>query len=248
MKLFCKTIVIFLSLSVTALAQNPKSYKVNTQYKAYWGGFTVAEITSQTTIKPGEYDISAGYTVKGLAAIFGKSENTTMAQGIVSSSGEFRPELYESSGNFGKLTYYNRATFDPDTLKVKSHEQELNLREDTEYIPIADEEKYGFDPMTIFLNMMTNQNFKEEYKKLYTERQFGGIFVSEQTFICKEEKIIGSERRSVFEGEAVGCAIDGKRLSGQLKSTKPRKKRKRSRVDDDQESLLWFGKMDGFDA
>jgi len=240
--------LIFFSLSAFSLAQNPTSFVVNTEYKAYWAGFTVAEITSKTTIKPDQYGISAGYVVKGIAALFNKSENNTMAQGVISPSGEFRPELYESKGNFGTLTYFNRATFDPDTLKVLSHDQELNLREDTEYIPIEENEKYGFDPMTIFLNMMTNKNFKEDYKEFYTERQFGGIFVSEQTFICKEEKIMAAESCSVFEGEAIGCSIDGKRLAGQIKRTKPRKKRKRSRVDDNRESLLWFGKMDGFNA
>lgn len=248
MKLFCKIIAIFLCFSASSFAQNPTSYKVHTEYKAYWAGFTVAEISSETTIQPGEYGISAGYIVKGIAALFSKSTNNTMAEGIISASGEFRPKLYESKGNFGKLTYFNRATFNPDTLKVISHDQELKLRKDTEYIPIAEEEKYGFDPMTIFLNMMTNKNFKEDYKELYTERQFGGIFVSEQYFICKEQKVMEAEKRSVFHGEAVGCAIDGKRLEGQIVRTKPRKKRRRSRVDDDQESLLWFGKMDGFDA
>lgn len=248
MKLFCKIITIFIGLSAFAYAQNPTSFKVHAEYKAYWAGFTVAEISSETIIQPNEYGISASYLVKGIAALFSKSANNTMAEGIISASGEFRPELYQSKGNFGKLSYFNRATFDPDTLKVLSHDQELKLRKDTEYIPIAEEEKYGFDPMTIFLNMMTNKNFKEEYKELYTERQFGGIFVSEQYFICKEEKIMERESRSVFEGEAVGCAIDGKRLEGRIVNTKPRKKRRRSRVDDDQESLLWFGKMDGFDA
>ncbi len=248
MKIFYKTVIILLSMSTFAKAQDVPSYKVTLDYKAYWAGFVVAYITSETFISNDQYQIAAHYEVGGIARMFNESANDTLSRGIRLSGGEFRPKYYESSGNFGKLTYLNKVKFDPHTLKVMEHEQELNLREDTEYIPIPEEEKFGADPMSIFLNMIMNKDFKEDYKELETKRQFGGIFVSEQSFICEENEMMKPEGRSVFAGNASICAIDGKLIAGNIKRTKKRKKRKKSRVDDDQKTRLWFGKLDGFDA
>ncbi|MBT6032951.1 MAG: DUF3108 domain-containing protein [Kordiimonadaceae bacterium] len=237
-----------LSFVSYASAQDTSSYKATLNYKAYWAGFTVANITSETTINHDEYKITANYEVGGIARMFSKSANNTLSRGIKNDSGEYRPTYYESIGNFGKLTYLNQVKFDPKSLKVIEHTQELNLRDDLEYIPIAEEEKYGADPLSIFLNMTMNKNFNQVYKTLDTQRQFGGIFVSEQTFICEEQVIMEHESRSVFEGEATVCAIDGKLLAGSIKRTNPKKKRRKSRVDDDQKTRLWFGKLDGFEA
>ena len=241
-------VIIFFGLSAFAEAQDMPSYKVTLDYKAYWAGFVIANITSETFISEDEYQIYAHYEVGGIARMFNESANDTLSRGIRLSDGEFRPEYYESIGNFGKLTYLNKVKFDPDTLKVVEHDQELNLREDTEYIPIPEEEKFGADPMSIFLNMIMNRDFKEVYKELDTKRQFGGIFVSEQSFICEDSEQMEPEKRSVFEGDASICAIDGKLIAGNIKRAKKRKKRKKSRVDDDQKMRLWFGKLDGFDA
>lgn len=240
--------IVFMGLTATAYTQEQASYKVDLKYKAYWAGFVIAEITSQTSLTPSEYELRAHYQVKGIATMFNESTNNTMARGILNQNGEYRPKLYESVGNFGKLEYSNRAQFDPDTLKVTDHEQELTLREHLEYIPIDEEDKFGFDPMTLFLNMIMNPNFNEDYKEEYKERQFGGIFVSEQSFICDEQVVIERESRSVFQGDATVCKIDGERLAGGLKNTDPDRKRKKDRVDDDRDSRLWFGKMDGFDG
>jgi hypothetical protein len=248
MKLFYRTILLILSLTPFAVAQDASSYKATLTYKAYWAGFTVANISSETIINNDQYQISANYEVGGFARMFSKSANKTLSRGIQIENGEYRPTYYESSGNFGRLTYLNQAKFDPVSLKVTEHIQELNLRDDLEYIPIAEEEKYGADPLSIFLNMTMNENFNEDYKVLDTQRQFGGIFVSEQYFICEEQVVMEHESRSAFEGEATVCAIDGKRLAGNIKRLNPKKKRKKSRVDDDQKTRLWFGKLAGFQA
>ena len=241
-------VIILLSLSAFTEAKDMPPYKVTLDYKAYWAGFVIANITSETFISNDEYQIYAHYEVGGIARMFNESTNDTLSRGIRLPDGEFRPEYYESIGNFGKLTYLNKVKFDPYTLKVMEHDQELNLREGTEYIPIPEEEKFGADPMSIFLNMIMNKDFKEVYKELDTKRQFGGIFVSEQSFICEESEQMKPESRSVFEGEAIICAIDGKLIAGNIKRTKKRKKPRKRRVDDDQKTRLWFGKLDGFNA
>ena len=247
MRIFYRAILLLLCSAPFVHAQNSVPYKVNMHYKAYWGGFVVAEIASQTNINAARYQISANYRIKGLASILGKSQNNTMARGILATDGRFAPEFYESKGNFGKFKYHNQVTFDPETLKVTEHIQELELRKGTEYIPIADEDKYGIDPMTLFLNMIMNKNFNEDYIEEYKERQFGGLFVSEQSITCNENETLKEESRSVFKGETTVCKIDGELLAGGIKRTKPRKKNK-PREDDDQDSRLWFGKMKGFDA
>lgn len=248
MNLFYRTITLFLFMGSLAFAQMSPSYKVTLNYKAYWAGFTVAEISSETKITPRDYEITANYQVKGLASLFSKSANSTHARGIVNDNGLFRPQYYQSKGNFGSLNYLNQVKFNPETLQVIEHIQDLELRENTVYVPIKLHQKYGYDPLTIFLNMINNKKFSSDYKTLYTERQFGGIFVSEQSFICKETNDLDVEDRSVFSGFTHKCAIDGRRIAGNIKSTKPRKKRKRSRVDDDQDNFIWFGKMPGLDA
>jgi hypothetical protein len=248
MSIFYKTIVLFFALTAYAAAQSGSSYKVNLKYKAYWGGFTVAEINSDTIIDNDNYEVSADYQVKGIASIVGKMQNHTMARGIMHRTGEYRQEYYQSQGNFGKFKYLNKVTFNPDNLKVTDHVQEVELREDTEYVPVDDLDKHGFDPMTLFLNMIMNKNFNRDYKTEYSDRQFGGIFVSRQSFICDEYETRDRESRSVFEGETTICKIHGELLAGGIRSTDPNKKRKRGREDDDQDSRLWFGKMPGFDG
>ena len=248
MRLLGKIIMIYIGIGTFAYAQEQASYKVNLEYKAYWGGFVIAKINSQTSLTPSEYELRASYQFKGIAAMFNASANNTMARGILNQNGEYRPKLYESIGNFGKLKYLNRAHFDPETLKVINHEQELTLRENLEYIPIDEEDKFGYDPMSLFLNMIMNPNFNQDYQEEYKERQFGGIFVSEQSFLCDDWVVMKRESRSVFQGDATVCKIDGERLAGGLRNTDPDKKRKKGRVDDDRDSRLWFGKMDGFDG
>ena len=248
MKIFYKVVVILLSLSAFAEGQDMTSYKVSLDYKAYWAGFVIADITSETFISNDEYQIFAHYEVGGIARLFNKSANDTLSRGIRLSDGEFRPEYYESVGNFGKLTYLNKVKFDPDTLKVTKHDQELNLGKDAEYIPIPEEEKFGADPMSIFLNMIMIKDFNEAYKEPDTKRQFGGIFVSEQSFVCEKREQMKPESRSVFEGDASICAIDGKLIAGNIKRKKKREKPEKSRFDDDRKIRLWFGKLDGFDA
>ena len=246
MNILNKTVILFLCMTVFAVAQSAASYKVNLKYKAYWGGFTVAEISSDTVIDNNTYEVSANYQVKGIASIVGKMENRTMARGIMHRTGEYRPEYYESQGNFGKLKYSNKVTFNPDNLLVTNHIQDVELREDTEYAPIDDLDKHGFDPMTLFINMIMNENFNQDYKSQYNDRQFGGMFVSRQSFICDEYETRDEERRSVFAGDTTICKIDGKLLAGGIRNTAPNKKRRRGREDDDQDSRLWFGKMPGF--
>lgn len=240
------TIFSFLCLSVQA--QSAPTQKLTFKYKAYWGGFVVAEINNQTILGLDNYRTSATYSVKGIASVIGKMENQTMSRGIYHRTGEYRPEYYESMGNFGKFKYKNEIYFNPDTLMVTDHKQDLELREETEYIPIPDAHKHGMDPMTVFLNMVVNKDFKQDYKTGHNRRQYGGIFVSKQRFICDQEKTFEEEGRSVFEGEALGCQIEGQVLAGDIRSTNPDKKRRRGREDDDQESRLWFGKMAGFDG
>ncbi|MCC3859792.1 DUF3108 domain-containing protein [Pseudemcibacter aquimaris] len=248
MKILIRTILILFTFSAYANAQIGSSYKVNLKYKAYWGGFTVAEITSDTIIDNNNYEVSAHYKVKGIASIVGKMENNTMARGIMHRTGEYRQLYYQSQGNFGKFKYLNKVSFNPDNLMVTDHVQELELRENTEYIPIDDLDKHGFDPMTLFLNMIMNENFNRDYKNGYRDRQFGGVFVSSQSFLCDEYETLEKERRSVFEGETTICKIDGELLAGGIRSTDPKKERKRGREDDDQDSRLWFGKMPGFNG
>ena len=77
MSIFYKTIVLFFALTAYAAAQSGSSYKVNLKYKAYWGGFTVAEINSDTIIDNDNYEVSADYQVKGIASIVGKMQNHT---------------------------------------------------------------------------------------------------------------------------------------------------------------------------
>lgn len=248
MSIIYKVVFFFLSLTAFTAAQTATSYKVNLKYKAYWGGFTVAEINSDTIIDNDTYRVSADYQVKGIASIVGKMQNQTMARGIMHRTGEYRPQYYQSQGNFGKFKYSNKVTFNPDNLKVTNHIQEVELREDTEYVPIDDLDKHGFDPMTLFLNMIMNENFNQDYKTEYSDRQFGGIFVSRQSFICDDYETLDKESRSVFAGETTICKIDGKLLAGGIRNTDPDKKRRRGRENDDQDSRLWFGKMQGFNG
>ncbi len=238
---------LFLTL-LSAHAQADAGKKVFLKYKAYWAGFNIAEIESTTNLHDDSYDVSAQYTVKGIASIVGKMQNNTRAYGIKHRTGEYRPLYYESQGNFGKFKYLNQVNFDTDSLKVTDHVQELELREKTEYIPVPDAHKHGIDPMTMFLNMIVNENFPRDYKTEYTRRQFSGIFVTTQSFQCDERREFDEEGRSVFEGDAVGCKIDGELVAGGIRSTDPNRKRRRGREDDDQESVLWFGQMDGFDG
>ncbi len=246
MKYICTVFLITLMSIGNAHAQSPGGKKVYLKYKAYWAGFTIAEIESTTHLYDESYNVTAHYTVKGLASMISKMQNDTRAYGIKHRTGEYRPLYYETQGNFGKFKYLNQAHFDTDSLKVTDHVQELELREKTEYIPIPDEHKHGIDPMTMFLNMIVNENFPRDYKNSYNRRQFGGIFVSTQRFLCDENKVFEVEGRSVFEGEAIGCKIDGALVAGGIRSTDPNRKRRRGREDDDQESILWFGQMDGF--
>ena len=248
MRIFYKTILLFLMLSCFAAAQVSMPYKVTFKYKAYWAGFVIAEIDSETIIDATKYQITADYRVKGIASIMTKMQNHTMSRGILFTDGKYRPEYYENKGNFGDFKYLNQVSFDPETLKVINHVQDIELRKDTEYTPVAAEEKYGMDPMTMFLNMIMDPNFAEAYKEEYRERQFGGLFVSEQIFTCDDSEMMKKESRSVFMGEAIICKVDGKVISGDIKSTKLKKKRKKRRENDDQDSRLWFGKMDGFDG
>ncbi|HPF46089.1 MAG: DUF3108 domain-containing protein [Alphaproteobacteria bacterium] len=249
MKRIYGVFLLSILFSAQALAQIGTPYKVDMTYKAYWGGFVVAEIHSETALSATGYQLSADYKVKGFAAIISDMENRTMSRGILYTDGKYRPEYYESGGNFGKLKYKSQVSFDPKTLNVTNLVQEMELRKDSEYVPIEEDEKYGMDPMTMFLNLIMTPNFKEAYREKYSERQFGGMFVSEQSFTCDETEMMGRESRSVFEGEAIICKIDGKEISGDIKSTKPKKKKKRkSRERDDQDSRLWFGKMPGFEG
>lgn len=240
--------IIFMLSGSFAIAEEDKPYKVTLEYKAYWAGFVVANITSETTIKPQSYEVTAHYKVSGVASIFSNSENNTVTKGILHSSGEYRPNEYKSAGHFGEFEYLNHAFFDPDSLKVIDHIQDLKLRKDTEYIPIPEEEKFGSDPISIFLNMIMEKDFKNVFSETQKHRQFGGIFVSEQTYICDDQEIMKHESRSVFEGPTVICSFDGEMIAGDIKSTKKNKKRKKSRVDDDQKTRLWFGQMEGFNA
>jgi len=246
MKLIYRAILFFSILCSNAQAGDEQTQKVTFKYKAYWGGFVVAEISSQTLLAPNKYETSATYSVKGIASIIGKMENNTLSRGIYHRTGEYRPEYYESRGNFGKFKYKNEVHFNTDSLMVTDHVQDLELRKETEYIPIPDADKHGMDPMTIFLNMIVNKNFAQDYKTETHTRQFGGIFVSKQIFMCDQSKVFEEEGRSVFEGPAIGCQIDGVTLAGDIRSTNPDKKPRRGREGDDQESRLWFGKMDGF--
>ncbi len=246
MNIFIRAAFIFGLCFSIANAQNIPSQKINLKYKAYWGGFVVAEIESETTLDHSSYKIKANYSVKGIASIIGKMENSTMARGIMHRTGEYRPEYYESRGNFGKFNYVNQVTFNPDNLMVTDHVQDLELREKTEYIPVSKLDRHGIDPMTLYLNMIVNRNFERDYKNEFRRRQFGGIFVSRQSFICDEKDDLDKTGRSVFKGETVVCKIDGELLAGGIRSTDPKKKRRRGREDDDQDSRLWFGKMDGF--
>ncbi|MDG1859354.1 MAG: DUF3108 domain-containing protein, partial [Emcibacteraceae bacterium] len=207
---------------------------------------TVAEIASEAILHDKTYKISADYQVKGIASIMGKMQNHTKAHGILHRTGEYRPEYYESQGNFGKFKYSNQVTFNPNNLKVINHKQDLELRKGTEYIPIDELDQHGTDPMTLFLNMIMNERFDEAYKTEYRDRQYGGIFVSNQSFICDEKGMLEANGRSVFAGETTNCKIDGKLLAGGIRNTDPNKKRRRGREDDDQDSRLWFGKMPGF--
>lgn len=246
MTIIFKAAVIFLSLASFAVAETKPSYKISVKYKAYWGGFTVAEIVSETIIHDDAYKISANYQVTGIATIIGKMQNRTMTRGILHRTGEYRPVYYESQGNFGKFKYLNQVTFNPNNLKVIEHKQDLELREGTEYIPIAELDRHGIDPMTLFLNMIMNERFNEAYKVEYRDRQFGGIFVSNQRFLCDEQEILEDESRSVFSGETTVCKINGELLAGGIRYTDPNKKRRRNREDDDQDGRIWFGKMPGF--
>lgn len=248
MKVIFHGIVTLLLTAAFAQAQDNSGKKIYMKYKAYWGGFNVAEIESHTILHDESYDVSAHYTVKGIASIIGKMTNDTRTYGIKHRTGEYRPLYYESKGNFGKFKYSNQASFDTDSLKVTDHVQKLDLREKTEYIPIPEAHKHGMDPMTMYLNMIINKNFVRDYKKEYRRRQFGGLFVTTQSFICDEYQEFEEEGRSVFEGDAVGCKIDGDLVAGGIRSTDPNRKRRRGREDDDQESILWFGQMDGFDG
>lgn len=248
MKYFLSLLIVSLAFAVGANAQSTSAQKVKFNYKAYWGGFVVAEIDSETILDAASYETSANYYVKGIAMIMGKMENRTMARGILHSDGTYHPEYYESMGNFGKFIYNNQVSFDPETLQVTDLVQDLKLRKDTEYIPIAEDEKYGMDPMTIFLNMIMNPNFQDAYAEEVKTRQFGGMFVSEQSFMCDKTKEFEREKRSVFMGEAYACKIDGKAISGDIKRTKPRKKQRRDRERDDQDSSLYFGKMPDFEG
>ena len=236
-------------LGSVASAKITSPQKVTFKYKAYWGGFVVAEIASQTTINPDQtYEISADYTVKGIASIISKMQNNTYARGIMHRTGEFRPNYYESRGNFGDFKYLNQVTFNPDNLMVTDHVQDLTLRKNTEYIPIDKLNRHGIDPLTMYMNMIVNPNFARDYKNGYSRRQFGGVFVTKQSLVCDTTQEFDRESRSVFMGEAIGCKIDGKLLAGGIRSTDPDRKRRRGREDDDQESRLWFGKVDGFDG
>ncbi|MDG1858638.1 MAG: DUF3108 domain-containing protein, partial [Emcibacteraceae bacterium] len=152
MTVFFKTALLIFSLGYAAIANAAPSYKVSMKYKAYWGGFTVAEIASDAIINDDTYEISADYQVKGIASIIGKMQNHTTARGILHRTGEYRPEYYESQGNFGKFKYLNQVTFNPDNLMVIDHKQELELRKDTEYIPIDELDRHGTDPMSLFFN------------------------------------------------------------------------------------------------
>lgn len=248
MRLMYQATILFCFLCLNVQAQNTPAQKINFKYKAYWGGFVVAEIDSQTLLGSDSYETSATYSVKGIATVIGKMENRTMSRGIYHRTGEYRPQYYESMGNFGKFKYKNEVHFNPDNLMVTEHVQDLELREETEYIPIPNADKHGMDPMTVFLNMIVNKNFEQYYKTTQGRRQFGGIFVSKQSFICDKNKTFDEESRSAFEGDAIGCQIDAQTLAGDIRSTNPDKKPRRGREDDDQDSRLWFGKMDGFDG
>lgn len=248
MNKFYKLLIFIIFSFSFAHAEEEAPYKVTLEYKAYWAGFVVANISSETTIYPNKYEVTAHYKVSGVASIFSNSENNTMSRGILHTSGEYRPNEYKSTGHFGDFEYLNHAYFDPDSLKVIDHTQELKLRKDTEYIPIPEEEKFGSDPITIFLNMIMKKDFNNAFSETQKHRQFGGIFVSEQTYICDDQELMKHESRSVFEGQATICSFDGEMIAGNIKSTKKNKKRKKDRVDDDQKTRLWFGKMDGFDA
>lgn len=246
MKIVLSAVLMLIMSVYAAFAQSGSTQKIFMKYKAYWGGFVIAEISTETLLGADSYDVSAEYAVKGLASIVGNMTNNTRSYGIRHRTGEYRPLYYESQGNFGKFKYSNKVKFNPDNLMVTTHEQELELREKTEYIPIPDAHKHGIDPMTMFLNMIVNENFARDYKKQYSRRQFGGIFVTTQNFICDETGKFEEESRSVFAGDAVGCKIDGELIAGGIRSTDPDRKRRRGREDDDQQSILWFGQVDGF--
>jgi len=246
MKHFLSLLIILLITALSFNARSNTAQKLNFKYKAYWGGLVIAEIDSETILNSSNYEIRASYSSKGLAKIIGKMENYTLSRGVSYKNGIYHPEYYESNGNFGKFSYKNEVTFDPKTLKVINLIQNFELRKGTEYIPIGDDEKYGVDPMTTFLNRVMNSNFPDAYSVEVKSRQFGGMFVSEQSFVCDKKREFSYDKRSVFQGMAYGCIIDGKNISGNIKNIDPEKKIKRGRERDDQNNRIFFGKMSDF--
>tara|TARA_B110000495_G_C23039282_1_gene622199 strand:+ start:1582 stop:2427 length:846 start_codon:yes stop_codon:yes gene_type:complete len=248
MKYFLSLFVILLITASGFNAWSNSTQMLNFEYKAYWGGLVIAEINSETILNSSNYEIRASYHSRGLAKIIGKMENYTMSRGVSYKNGVYQPEYYESSGNFGKFNYKNQVTFDPKTLEVINLVQNFELRSGTEYIPIEDNEKYGVDPMTTFLNRVMNSNFADNYSEEVKSRQFGGMFVSEQSFLCDEQKVFNYNKRSAFQGMAYGCIIDGKNISGDIKNMDPEKKIRKGRERDDQNNRIFFGKMTGFEG
>ena len=59
MRLIYRAILISFLLSASALAQDELPYRVNMTYKAYWGGFVVAEIHSETALDATGYQLTA---------------------------------------------------------------------------------------------------------------------------------------------------------------------------------------------
>ena len=102
--------------------------------------------------------------------------------------------------------------------------------------------------MTTFLNRVMNSNFADNYSEEVKSRQFGGMFVSEQSFLCDEQKVFNYNKRSAFQGMAYGCIIDGKNISGDIKNIDPEKKIRKGRERDDQNNRIFFGKMTGFEG
>ena len=103
MKLLFKIFIWFILSIKIATAQDVKNYKVILEYKAYWAGFVVSDISSEAVLTSDEYQIAAHYEVSGIAALFRESINDTMSTGIRLENGEFRPKTYESRGNFGEF-------------------------------------------------------------------------------------------------------------------------------------------------